>query len=94
MFDSINLTVPNGHPFKGYPIQRRSHLLLVGAAEIERRRRKCERHSRDAILGGPGACPTGKFLNERCDFVHSGMILSSDFGSFCRIFLVLYALIL
>ena len=62
--------------------QRRSHLLLVGAAEIECGRRKCERRRREAILGGPG----GNFLNKRCDFVHSGIILSSNFVSFWRHF--------
>ena len=37
--------------------QRRSHLFLVGAAEIERRWRECERRRREAVLGRPGACP-------------------------------------
>ena len=30
--------------------------------------------------------PPGNFLNKRCDFVHSGMILSSNFVSFRRHF--------
>ena len=47
--------------------QRRSHLFLVGAAVTERRMRECERRRREAILGGGGV----KFLNKRCDFVHS-----------------------
>ena len=37
--------------------------------------------------------PPGKFLNKRCDFVHSGMILSSNFVSFWRFFLVFFPLI-
>ena len=34
--------------------------------------------------------PPGKFLNKRCDFVHSVMILSSNFVSFWRRFFVFY----
>ena len=34
---------------------------------------------REAIVGGRGF---RKLLNKRCDFVHSGMILSSNFVSF------------
>ena len=45
-------------------------LFLVDAAEIER-------HGREAILGGSGGSAT---------FVHSGMILSSNFVSFWRHF--------
>ena len=43
--------------------------------------RECERRRREAIVGegGPGPSPPGKFLNKRCDFVHFGMILSSNF---------------
>ena len=63
--------------------QRRSHLFLVGAAEIKPRRCESERRRPETILGVPGAClPHGIFLNKRCDFVHSGTILSSNFVSF------------
>ena len=73
--------------------QRRSHLFLIGAAEIERRRGECEWRMGEAILGGPGACFLGKFLNKRCDFMYSGMILSSNFVSFWRHFFGIYPLI-
>ena len=67
-------------------MQRRSHLFLVDAAETERRMRECKRRRREAILGGSRGKspppPPGNFLNKRCDFVYSGMILSSDFVSF------------
>ena len=38
-------------------VQRRSHLFLFGAADIERRMRECERRRRKAILGGSGGMP-------------------------------------
>ena len=77
-------------------MQRRSHLFLVGAAEIERRRRECEYRKREAIVGGSGGGGGGGgggILNKQCDFVHSGMILSSNFVSFWRHFFVFYPLI-
>ena len=77
--------------------QRRSHLFLVGEAKTESQRRECEHRRREAILGGSGGIPPpppGNFLNKRCDFVHSGMILSSNFISFWGdIFWVFYPLI-
>ena len=73
--------------------ERRSHLFLVGAAGIECRRCDIERGMRKATLGGPRACTLGKVLNKRCDIVHSGMILSSNFVSFWRHFVVFYPLI-
>ena len=60
-------------------VQRRSHLFSVGAAEIKRRRR-------EVILGGSGGTPPENVLNKRCDFVHFGMVLSSNFVSFWRHF--------
>ena len=72
-------------------LQRRSHLFLVGAAEIERRRREAI-----LILGGLRASPPpppGNFLNKRCDFVQFGMISGSNFVSFWRHFVVCYPLI-
>ena len=41
----------------------------------------------------PPPPPPENFLNKRCDFVHSGMILSCNFVSFWRHFLVFYPLI-
>ena len=38
-------------------MQGRSHLFLVGAAEIERRRQECERRRREAMLEGSGGIP-------------------------------------
>ena len=38
-------------------LQRRSHLFLVGAAEIERRRGECERRRREGIIGGSWGMP-------------------------------------
>ena len=35
-------------------LHRCSHLFLVGAAEIERRRRECEHRMCEAMLGGSG----------------------------------------
>ena len=48
--------------------QRRSHLFLVGAAENERRRRKCERGRREAILGGYGGMPHRNFFSQMVPF--------------------------
>ena len=40
----------------------------------------------EAILGGSGGMPPPLKIFKRCDFVHSGMILSSNFISFWRHF--------
>ena len=53
--------------FMGYlrSSQSRSHLFLVGAAEIERRRREGECRRREAILGGH---PPRKFFKQTVRF--------------------------
>ena len=74
---------PTGQIFLSHShTQRRSLLFLVGAAKSERRSRKCE-----SLGGSRGMSPPPEnFFNIQCEFVHSWMILSSNFVSFWRHF--------